>query len=179
MTLEEQLLQYRSDPEKRAVLEDYMIEHGRTVRSVLPCAADADADADAADADADAADADAIKYIRLRLEPLKEPNMKQGLKLIQVAGRYGYAVTLVGWLRRVAGDEFELVPGHVTVAHTGNRRTLDDLAANGLKGDHVASAPAKMPEELHRLLVRRVKPASVEAWSKVCPRPAKWTEADE
>jgi len=32
----EDLLQRRSEPEARAVLEDYLQEHGRSVRSILP-----------------------------------------------------------------------------------------------------------------------------------------------
>jgi hypothetical protein len=129
-------------------------------------AADADADADAAAADADA--------IRKSLHQLLtgEIDMRDGLKVIQVPGRYGYSLTLVGWLKRIVGDEFE-IHNACTVARTGNYRMdgLQKLASEGPKKGYDVTEPAKLPEEIHRLLVRRALPASVEAWAKACPRP--------
>lgn len=105
--------------------------------------------------------------------------MREGLNVVQVTGAYyGYAVTLVGWLRRVSGDEWEMLPGHVTVMRTGKRDLsgLDKLASGGLANRYRASEPAKQPESIHRLLVRRVKPANEEAWRSVVPRPTDWAE---
>lgn len=107
--------------------------------------------------------------------------MREGLKLVQVPGSYyGRAVTLVGWLKRTSGDEFEL-HGAVMVWRTGQWAPggLDDLAADGPDSKRYGhSKPAKMPEELHRLTLRRSKPANPEAWAKICPRPKNW-EASE
>jgi hypothetical protein len=103
--------------------------------------------------------------------------MRNGLKVFQVPGRYGYSVTLVGWVRRISGDEFEALNA-CTVARTGNYRMdgLQKLASDGPKKAYDVTEPAKMPEELHRLLLRRVLPANVEAWKAHCPRPTGWTE---
>jgi len=130
---------------------------------------DADAD-DADDADADAADARLTKYLT------KEPDMRNGLKIIQVPGRYaGWAVTRVGWLRRISGDEWEMI-GARTIIRTGSPRPLDSLAADGPRKDHRLTDPAVAPEEIHRLVIRRSLPASVEAWAKHCPRPQNWID---
>lgn len=104
--------------------------------------------------------------------------MRNGLKVFQVPGRYGYSVTLVGWLRRVAGDEYE-AHNVCTVARTGNYRLdgLQRLASDGPgKKGYDVTKPSKMPEEIHRLLIRRSLPASVEAWAEHSPRPANWSE---
>jgi len=101
--------------------------------------------------------------------------MREGLKIVQVPGRYGYSVTLVGWVRRVQGDEWEMLPGHYTVTRLSGRATLDELAERGPGTDHRLYGPARHPEELHRLLVRRPKPASEKAWPQ-CPKPDGWVE---
>ncbi len=103
--------------------------------------------------------------------------MREGLTVLQVTGAYyGYAVTLVGWLRRVSGDEYEMLPGHVTVLRTGDRdpNGLDKLASEGPGKSYRCSEPSRGPELLHRLLVRRPKPANEKSWAKVVPRPAGW-----
>jgi len=99
--------------------------------------------------------------------------------VLQVTGAYyGYAVTLAGWVRRVGGDEYEMLPGHVTVLRTGNRdpNGLDRLAAEGPGKNYQCSEPSKGTELLHRLLVRRPKPANEKAWEKILPRPKGWQE---
>lgn len=103
--------------------------------------------------------------------------MKDGLKLIQVPGRYGYSVTLAGWLRRESGDEFTL-HGAVTVARTGGYRMdgLQRLATEGPKKGYDVTEPAKAVEEVHRLLIRRSLVADEKAWAKACPRPDGWLE---
>lgn len=103
--------------------------------------------------------------------------MREGLNLVQVTGAYyGYAVTLVGWLRRVSGDEWELSPGYVTVMRTGERDLggLDKLASTGPAKRYTTSEPATLPESIHRLLVRRCKPCDEKAWAKLVPRPSNW-----
>ncbi len=244
MTTEEELLARRSDPEARAVLSDWLLEHGRKLRDVMPAewhglvddaaaaadaaadadaaaaaadaadddddAADADADdddaaaaadaaadadaaaaaADAADDDDDAADADAdddddadddaaddaddLGKHRNIFQLFKEPQMRAGLNLVQLAGRYGYGVTLVGWMRRVSGDEWEICAGHTSVIRTQGRRTLGALASDGPKGDHVCTEPSKLREDVHRLQPRRCMPADEKAWSEFVKKPKDW-----
>jgi hypothetical protein len=100
--------------------------------------------------------------------------MREGLVLVQLPGRY-WSVTRVGWAKRVSGDEWEL-QGAVTVVRTGSPLTLDMLASKGPDQNHRTTEPAASPELLHRLTVRRVFVANIEAWKKVCPRPKGWTE---
>jgi hypothetical protein len=104
---------------------------------------------------------------------LEDLDMREGLKLIQLPGRYGYSVTLVGWLRRVAGDEYEMLPGHVSVVRTSGRRILDELAIDGPKDDHRCT-PCRGVEEVHRLIVRRPKPADEKAWAAYVKKPEDW-----
>lgn len=104
--------------------------------------------------------------------------MTEGLKLIQVPGRYYYAVTRVGWLRRIAGDEYELVNA-VTVLRTSGMRRLDELASEGPKKDHRVSEHAKAPEELHRFGLRRCFSANEKVWREHCPKPKDWTVRED
>ena len=198
------LIDTRSDPDARSVLEDYERSHFRasTVSRfgfTLSIAADADADADAAadaaaaDAAADAAaaaaaaaDADAstaataaaTAAYRLTTALFKEPDMQDGIKVFQIPGTYGsWSVTIVGWIRRVSGDEWEVLPGARTIRRTGsyNLAGLDRLANEGNTGNGYALGDAAIgTESLHRLLIRRCLPANEKAWERDCPRPASW-----
>ena len=134
-------------------------------------AADADADADdaaAADADADAR----LKAHNLLAILIGELDVKEGLKIIQMPGRYYYKVTKVGWLKRIAGDEYELI-GACTVVRTSGTRHLDELASDGPKKDHRVFKPSKAPEDIHRLSILRCLQADSESWPE-CPRPKDW-----
>lgn len=108
--------------------------------------------------------------------------MRVGLTILQVTGGYyGRAVTMVGWMRQVSGDEFEMLPGNVTVwRKTGefDPNGLDTLAANGPGKDYSTSEPSKTVEQLHRLLVRRPKPCDEKAWAKVLPKPKGWADSE-
>jgi len=225
MNIPQNLLDHRSEPDVRAVIEDIDQDHGRqSMRIGLAlwiihaaaddaddaaaadaadaaddaaaddAAADADAaadddvdaaddaDVDAAD-DADVADVDAAddadvaddRSPLLTKMLLEEPDMRNGLKLIQVPGRYGYSVTRVGWMRRVSGDEFELVNAR-TVTRTGDLRSLASLAQDGPKRDHRLSDMDEGVEEVHRLVIRRSRPASEASWLKHCPKPDDWRD---
>ena len=105
--------------------------------------------------------------------------MREGLAVVQVTGAYyGYAVTRVGWLRRVAGDEYEL-HGAVTATRTGRApEGLDDLAAGKMER-YELSQRATQPEMIHRLLMRRALAADERAWAKVCPKPEGWSATDD
>ena len=104
--------------------------------------------------------------------------MEHGLMLVMLGGAYGYTLTLIGWGRRIRGDEWVLAPGNRTAFREGpvDLNGFDKLAAEGPAGYRL-SAPAKIKESIHRLLVRRCKPANVEAWKGTCPRPADWEDA--
>jgi hypothetical protein len=107
--------------------------------------------------------------------------MREGLKLIQLPGRYGYSVTRIGWLRRVSGDEFELLGGR-TIARTSGQYSLQGvskLAAEGMKQGYEITEADELPEEIHRLVIRRALVASEKAWAKHCPKPKGWREAAE
>ena len=182
MSLYDSLVDGRGDPSTRRVLDDWRADRGmKTTRLgvALWIADTADADAATDAAAADTADADADARIRKQLHSILtgEIDMKDGLKLIQVPGRYGYSVTLAGWLRRESGDEFTL-HGAVTVARTGGYRMdgLQRLATEGPKKGYDVTEPAKAVEEVHRLLIRRSLVADEKAWAKACPRPDGWLE---
>jgi hypothetical protein len=105
----------------------------------------------------------------------EDPDMRNGLKIIQVPGMYSWAVTRVGWLRRVIGDEWELI-GARSIIRTGAARTLDSLAAHGPKDDHRLTPTSEAPEEINRLLIRRSLRADVKVWAQDCPRPSGWID---
>jgi hypothetical protein len=98
--------------------------------------------------------------------------MRSGLKVIVTPGNY-WALTQIGWLRRVDGDEYELV-GARSLRRIGEQVPLATLAAKG-PGKTIQVQPAsEQPEELHRLTIRRCIPANEAAWAKECPRPKDW-----
>ena len=219
-----ELLDRRSDPDTRAVLDDFRLSNGERITRLgvafwifdrrvdadasdddddadadasddaADASDDADAAADAADADAaDAADAsnasaadsaaggadadaaDAAAHLKARnlLEILNgELDMKEGLKIIQLPGRYYYKVTKVGWLKRIAGDEYELI-GACTVMRTSGTRHLDELASDGPKDDHRVFKPSNAAEDIHRLSILRCIQADPESWP-TCPQPKNW-----
>jgi len=197
-----ELIANQSDPDTRMVLEDWRLSNGERVTrlgvalwmrqaddaadaadaaaddaadaadaAAAADAADAAAAADAADADdADDADADAAAFLQILIGDI---DMRDGLKVIQIPGYYsGYAATLVGYLRRVAGDEYELLPGARAVYRVGSRRGLSWLAANGPGEDYRLKDPSATPEQIHRLVIRRCIEANVPAWAEyvVMPR---------
>jgi hypothetical protein len=199
------LYDHRSEPDARSVLEDLQLEEGaRSTRlglalwfihavggdvvvGVVASVVGGDAGDDAADDDAgDAADAvggdggrDADAWRNITSLINKEPDMKDGLKIIRVTGAYyGYAVTKIAWIRRIVGDEWEMMPGARTIIRTGSPRTLDSLAAHGPRKDHTLTDPAIGSEELNRLMIRRSLPADEIAWGDLCPRPVGWVEAE-
>lgn len=160
--------------------DDYVVptneyEENAVVRS--PLAADVDdAASDDAAAAADAATdvddavvavADAAAAVAAVVKNTntfwKGADMREGLILIQVPGRY-WGVTRVGYATRIEGDEWEF--RGATVTRTGAARTLADLAANGPGDDHHVSEVDALPELLHRFTPRRVLVASEEAWGK-------------
>lgn len=104
--------------------------------------------------------------------------MEDGIKILQLVGRYNnWAITFVGWMRRVgSGDEWHLLPGARVIlkrnGHTGIG--LTGLAGQGLTSSYWIKEPSATHEHVHRLLVRRCIAADEKAWAKDCPRPKGW-----
>lgn len=91
--------------------------------------------------------------------------------------RLAINASLVGWMRRVAGDEWELLPGARTVWRQSGQRNpigLDVLASSGPGRDYAMSEPTAGSEHIHRLIIRRARPADEKAWAKHCPMPKDW-----
>jgi len=150
----------RSDPDTREVLRDLDLTTTDKESTRLGVALYI----------ADAADAAITNLLTGAID------MTNGLKIIQVPGRWGYSVARVGWLRRVSGDEYVLLPGARTIMRTGTPRTIDSLASDGPGNDHILTAPSKATEEVHRLVIRRSVRADEQTWAAHCPRPEDWVE---
>jgi hypothetical protein len=84
-------------------------------------------------------------------------------------------LTRVGWLRRVGGDEWEIV-GARSIRRTSGVRHIASLAEDGPQKDHEVGPVAKEPEPVHRLLIRRVVYANLKQWVELCERPKGWVE---
>lgn len=101
--------------------------------------------------------------------------MREGLAIVVTPGGRWWPLVQVGWLKHEAGDEWVLV-GARTLRRSTGRRTLSEVAKDGLLRDYVARPPSEEPEPLHRLLIRRVVYCRVESWATDCPRPDGWVE---
>ena len=167
----------RAAPDSRAVLEDLMLGRGERVTRLG--SALSYIDADAADDDDDDADADDDEKQTVRSKRFQnitnnlcgDLDMRNGLYLLRLPGRY-YLVTRIGYVQRVGGDEYMLMPGARTVRKTSGERNLDDLAADGPKKDHKLSNPSRMGEPIHRLIVKRCFEANHEAWDEHIKAPS-------
>jgi len=95
--------------------------------------------------------------------------MRDGLKILKLPGYYG--PTRVGWVKRISGDEYVLLPGHRAVWRTSGSRLLEHIAADGPGKDHDMGEPSKVEDEINRLLVWRAIPADEKAWAKHVERP--------
>lgn len=98
--------------------------------------------------------------------------MREGLKLIKLPGYYG--PVRVGWLKRLSGDDYVLLPGSVLVVRTSGSRKLAELAADGPGTDHRVEDRAKTDCEVNRFRVWQVWAADEKAWSEHCPKPKEW-----
>ena len=104
--------------------------------------------------------------------------MREGLTVLVSQGTY-YGLVRVGWLRRVDGDEWELVGARVMVRASGWRTAdgyvaLSDAAAKG-PGSAWTLLPASVePEPVWRGHMLRPIVANPEAWKSQVPRPKGW-----
>lgn len=106
--------------------------------------------------------------------------MREGLMLMVSRGSY-WGLTRLGWLRRVEGDEFEIVNCR-TVLRTGawDPEGLQVLVqSKGKFSNHRLGLMAKVPEPIHRLQMIRpmmIPLEDVGAWEKHCPKPKDWVD---
>ncbi len=203
------LLQHRSEPDARAVLEDWCLTYGHDVRDMIraPSIYGDDGDGDGyGDGDGDGGyggdgyggyggdgdggyggaggdgyggygdgDGDGYgdggKYTFKRLET----DVREGLTIVTLPSGGSYPYVLVGWLRRVQGDEYELA-GARCIKRFGQDQALASLAENGpwkpttSAGTKLLDA-ATQPELVHRLHIGRAIPCNKKAWAKWCPKP--------
>lgn len=121
--------------------------------------------------------ADVIDYARaLSTCLLEDFDMEPGLYLMQIPIT-NRAITIVGWLRRIHGDEYELAPGARIVTRLHGSPSWDGiakLAENGPGDSYKLYDPMKTSEPLHRLIMRRPKPCIESAWIAHVPRPGDW-----
>lgn len=105
--------------------------------------------------------------------------MNPGLYLIQIPVTNYYAVTVVGWLRRLHGDEYELAPGARVVTRIRGAADWNGIALLAEEGPgqrYKLHEPMKTSEPLHRLTMRRPKPCIESPWLQHVPRPSDWVE---
>lgn len=98
--------------------------------------------------------------------------MKNGLRIVSIPGGY-YPYVLVGWLRRLQGDDWE-ISGARVIRRFGARQSLAGLASKGPARDTQLLEASAQPEDLHRLLINRSIRCDEAAWAKECPRPEGW-----
>jgi hypothetical protein len=135
---------------------------------------------DGADAADDVADDDVVDIRAINSRFSEEPDMSPGLKIVQIAITYYRAITFVGWLKRVSGDEYVLVSPRIITRKSGQEWSwngMRELAANGPgKKYQLSDKDDADPEELHRLMIKRSIPADEKVWEKHCPKPADWKD---
>jgi hypothetical protein len=98
-------------------------------------------------------------------------DMEEGLKVVSVISGY-VPYVFVGWLRRIDGDEYELVNARV-IRRFGDGYSIAELALKGPKlGPGATQLLPPATETVHRLMMSRCIAANVEAWKAACPAPA-------
>lgn len=106
--------------------------------------------------------------------------MREGLVFMVSPGAWRI-LCRVGWLRRVEGDEWELVNCR-SVIRTGGYDSdgLQKLAqCRGEIKNHTLGLISKIAEPIHRLQMIRPLPIpreDWESWEAHCPKPKDWEE---
>lgn len=133
--------------------------------------ANANANATAAVAGDATAAADAAVDADFSRMLAKEIDMREGLKLIKLPGYYG--PVRVGWLRRIEGDNYELLAGSVLVIRTSGSRALAELAADGPLKDHKLTDEAGTAHDVNEFRVWQAIDCG-DAWREYVPQPKEW-----
>lgn len=160
VVLSQYLLNNRSRPEVRDVIADAYEEHGSYWAKTMSHISGSECGGYGDGGDGGGGDGQKITISQ-------EKNLKPGVKIV-VLGGGTYSYVLVGLLRQVDGDEWEIA-GARCIRRFGSNAALADLAATGPKGDTKLLEESKQPEEIHRLLVRRAIPCDEAAWAKHLP----------
>jgi len=106
--------------------------------------------------------------------------MREGLVVMVSRGTY-WGLVRIGWLRNVAGDEWEMVNAR-TILRTGgydSEGLQKVVQCKGKLTGHRLGLMAREPEEIHRLqMVRpmRVPREDWGEWEKHVPKPADWVD---
>ena len=95
--------------------------------------------------------------------------MKPGLYLFATPSG-GRAVLRVGWIRRVEGDEYEVVSQR-TPKRSEYTTMPSEAAAKGPPSAWKFTDPHPLPCPLTRYHIHHPWPCNEKAWAKVCPRP--------
>lgn len=95
--------------------------------------------------------------------------MRNGLYLLTTPSSGNVAVLRVGWLRRVEGDEYEVINARTPLR--GEYKTTFDMAQNAPPPGWKWTEPLERPLQLHRFQIRAPVELSAEGYAKLCPRP--------
>ena len=98
--------------------------------------------------------------------------MRNGLYLITTPSGGSVAVLRVGWLRRVEGDEYELVNARTPLR--GEYTTTFDQAQNIPPKNWKWTEPLVRPLQLHRFQIRAPVELDEKGYAKLFPRPEGW-----
>lgn len=99
--------------------------------------------------------------------------MREGLKLIKFPGYYG--PVYIGWLRRIGGDQYELVPGCRWITRLSGNRDCLALADDGPLDDHkIHPASKKATPDVNEFRVWQAWNVDEEKWLPHCPKPKDW-----
>jgi hypothetical protein len=102
----------------------------------------------------------------------EEVDLHNGLKIISVPSGYNPYV-IVGWLRRVDGDWWEMIGARV-IRRFGTNIAMTTLAEKGPATDTQLLEASAQPEDYHRFGISRALRCNEEMWLKHCPKPKDW-----
>jgi hypothetical protein len=124
------------------------------------------------------ADADAKAYADAKFPPLNfsgGKHLNPGLYFYQQQSG-NLAVLRVGWVRRVEGDEYEVL-NLVTPLRDGDYTTLfADVANKGPPKKWRFSEPVWAASPTNRFHILGPLPLKPEQWKDICPKPKGWVE---
>jgi hypothetical protein len=99
--------------------------------------------------------------------------VNHGLYIVSVPSGGYYPYTIVGWVRRVEGDEWEAVGARI-IRRYGPSVSLTTLAEKGPQEGTELLPASHLPRPVHRLHMGLPLKCDVKAWAKDCPKPKGW-----